>query len=58
MEQSQQDKGLAESATITSVPVKTEVKEKDTLMKLKELLTPVNMRKPLEVKTAGIGIRD
>ena len=57
MGQSQQDKGLAESATIASAPVRTEVKEKDTLMKLKELLTPVDRRKPLEVKTAGIGIR-
>lgn len=40
----------------TPAPVKTEMKEKDTLMKLKELLTPVDRNKPLEVKTAS-GLR-
>jgi hypothetical protein len=56
MEQRQQDKGLAESAMTTPAAVKTEMKEKDTLMKLKELLTPVDRNKPLEVKTAS-GLR-
>ena len=51
-------KGLAESAATTPAPNTTEMKEKDTLIKkLKELLTPVDSNKPLDVKTASIGIR-
>ena len=51
-------KGLAESAATTPAPNTTEMKEKDTLIKkLKELLIPVDSNKPLDVKTASIGIR-
>ena len=52
----EQTKGLAESATTAPAPVKTDIKEKETLIKLKELLTPVDRNKPLEIKTVS-GLR-
>ena len=51
-----EDKGLAEAATTAPAPVKTDMKEKDKLLKLKELLIPVDRNKALEVKTAS-GLR-
>lgn len=53
--QSQDSKGLAESASDMSAPIKVEIREKEAskLEKLKEMLTP---SKP-EWKTVSSGVR-
>lgn len=56
MEPQCQDKGLAETATSIPPQVKTDMKEKDMLLKLKEMIKPVDKSKEQEWKTVA-GLR-